>query len=119
MSVALVLGLACIVARGPLVLHVTPFAEHCVRQAVGLALQKVAPSGCAAVYGEFTLPGGGSPQAALNQMGIGAAELLEKLVFFDGTADRVCRQGRAMLTTTPGSHVIFVCPGFARLHLQN
>jgi hypothetical protein len=103
----------------PLVLHVSPFAETCVRRAVDLALAKLAAPGCAEVYDDFQLPRGGTPRTALDKMGIGPMQLLERLVFFDGSAERGCRQGRAMLRSTPGSFVILVCPGFARLQLEN
>jgi hypothetical protein len=46
-------------------------------------------------------------------------ELLESLVFIDGSWDGVCRKGRAALTTAPGSRVIHVCPGFTQLQLRD
>jgi hypothetical protein len=135
MDVALGLGVALLLAGGPgngaartppgsgelrpLVLNVSPFAESCVRRAVDLAVGKLQQPGCADVYNDFQLPNGETPQTVLDEMGIGPAQLLERLVFFDGSTDRVCLQGRAVLTTTPGSHVIYVCPGFPLLHLQN
>lgn len=135
MDVALGLGVALLLARGPgsaaagratgseelrpLVLHVSPFAESCVRRAINLAVAKLQQPGCADVYSDFHLPRGGTPETVLERMRIGPVQLIERLVFFDGSTDRVCLQGRAVLTTTPGSHVIYVCPGFPLLHLQN
>ena len=40
-------------------------------------------------------------------------------MFMDGGRDPVCRTGRAVLTTSPGSRVIRVCTGFARFQLQH
>jgi hypothetical protein len=47
------------------------------------------------------------------------AELLETLVFFDGSREPVCGLGRSALTTKPGSRVIWVCPSFTALHLSD
>ena len=105
--------------RLPLVLHLSPFAERCVRRAVDLAVARLAQPGCPDVYDDFTLPDGSTPQAVLHRQGIAPTQLVERLVFIDGSADRVCRQGRAALTTTPGNHVVYVCPLFVALHVRN
>jgi len=96
----------------------TRFNETIVRRAVDLAVAKLALPGCAKVYDDFRLPGGGTPRRELDRMGIGPAEFLERLVFVDGSHDRLCRVGLAALTATPGSRRIRVCPGFARFQLR-
>jgi hypothetical protein len=90
-----------------------------VRRALDLALAKLAFPGCSRVYADFKLPQGGTPQDALDRMGIGPEELLERLVFTDGSRDPVCGSGRAVLTTTAGRTVIRVCPGFSELCTQD
>jgi hypothetical protein len=97
----------------------TVLGEATVRRAIDLALAKLARPGCPGVYGDFELPNGGTPQSELDGMGIGPEEWLESLVFSDGGQDPICRTGRAVLTTTPGSRVIRVCPGFARFQLRD
>jgi hypothetical protein len=89
--------------------------QGAVRRALDLAIAKLALPGCPAVYADFELPGGGTPKDRLDRLGIPAEEFLETLAFTDGTREPVCRRGRAALTTKPGTGVIFVCPGFARL----
>ena len=102
-----------------LLVHLSPFSETAVRGAIDLALAKLARPGCGDIYGDFELPHGETPRKVLDRMGIGPDELLERLVFIDGTSDRGCRSGLAGLITTPGSHVISVCPRFIELQLRN
>jgi hypothetical protein len=71
------------------------------------------------VYSDFELEGGGTPQDELDRLGMAPAELLETLVFFDGSREPVCGRGRAALTTKPGSRIIWVCPSFIELHLSH
>jgi hypothetical protein len=86
-----------------------------VRLGLGLALQRLDRPGCSAIYDEFQLPDGCTPRCELDRRRIGPRELLKTLVFADGSGDPVCYNGRALLTTTPGSLLIHVCPGFARV----
>jgi len=127
LSVALVL-IACsptVSAQGQesprhaLFVHLSPFTGTAVRLAIDLALSKLTRPGCADVYGDFELPDGSTPRAVLDRMRMRPEEFLESLVFIDGSADHVCRNGLAALTATPGSHVIYVCPGFAQFQLRN
>ena len=99
--------------------NLTALDEATVRRAIDLALAKLARPGCPGVYDDFELPNGGTPRSELDRIGIGPEEWLESLVFIDGSRDPVCRIGRAVLTTTPGSRVIRVCPGFARFQLRD
>jgi hypothetical protein len=105
--------------RHALMVNLTVLSEATVRRAIDLALAKLAQPGCPSVYEEFELPNGGTPRSELDRIGIGPEEWLESLVFFDGSRDPVCRIGRAVLTTTPGSRAIRVCPGFAQFQLRN
>jgi hypothetical protein len=103
--------------RHALMVNLTALGEATVRRAIDLALAKLARPGCPGVYEDFELPNGGTPRHELERIGIGPEEWLESLVFIDGSRDPICRIGRAVLTTTPGSRVIRVCPGFARFQL--
>jgi hypothetical protein len=86
-----------------------------IRLGLQVALETLNQPGCSAIYEEFRLPDGCTPRCELDRRRIGPQELLKTLVFADGSGDRVCSNGRALLTTTPGSLLIHVCPGFARL----
>ncbi len=105
--------------RHALMVNLTVLGEATIRRAFDLAIAKLARPDCPSVYEDFALPNGGTPRRELDRMGIGPEEWLESLVFIDGGRDPVCRIGRAVLTTTPGSRVIRVCPGFARFQLRN
>ena len=105
--------------RHALMVNLTVLGEATVRRAIDLALAKLAWPGCPRVYEDFELPNGGTPRSELDRIGIGPEEWLESLVFIDGSRDPVCRIGRAVLTTTPGSQVIRVCPGFAQFQLRD
>jgi hypothetical protein len=110
---------ASVAGRQALMLKLTPLTERTVRRALDFALSKLGRPGCSQIYEDFELPNGGTPRRELDRLGIGPEDLLESLVFMDGGRDPVCRNGRAVLTTTPGSRVIRVCPGFARLQFQH
>jgi hypothetical protein len=105
--------------RHALIVNLTVLGEATIRRAIDLALAKLARPGCPGVYEDFELPNGGTPRRELERIGIGPEEWLESLVFIDGSRDPICRIGRAVLTTTPGSRVIRVCPGFARFQLRD
>ena len=105
--------------RQALMLNLKPFDQGTVRRALDLALAKLALPGCPQVYADFQLPKGDTPQDELNRLGIGPEEFLETLVFIDGAREPICQIGRAVLTTTPGSRVIRVCPGFARFQIRD
>ena len=90
-----------------------------MRRALDFALVEAWSTGLLQIYEDFELPDGSTPRRELDRLGIGPEDLLESLVFMDGGRDPVCRNGRAVLTTTPGSRVIRVCPGFARLQFQH
>ena len=92
--------------------------ETTVRRAVDLALAKLLLPGCSDVYDDFILPKGGTPRSELDRMGIGPAEYVQRLVFVDGSRDPLCRTGQAVLTATPGSWIIRVCPSFAGFQLR-
>lgn len=102
-----------------LFLNLKPLDQGTVRRALDLALATLASPGCPQVYADFTLPDGGTPQDKLERMGIGPEDLLETLVFTDGSREPVCQMGRAVLTTTPGSRVVSVCPSFAQFQIKN
>lgn len=103
------------VEKHALILRLSPFGQAALRRAIDLALAKLARPECSSVYEDFTLQNGVTPRGILQGLGMTPSELLESLVFIDGSWDGVCRKGRAALTTTPGSRVIHVCPGFALL----
>jgi len=105
--------------RHALMVNLTALSEATVRRAIDLALAKLARPGCPSVYEDFELPNGGTPRSELDRIGMGPEEWLESLVFIDGSRDPVCRIGRAVLTTTPGSRMIRVCPGFAQFQLRD
>jgi hypothetical protein len=107
------------VKRHALILRLSPFGQAALRRAIDLALAKLAAPECSRVYEDFTLQNGVTPRRILDGLGMTASELLESLVFIDGGWDGVCRRGRAALTTTPGSRVIHVCPGFPQLQLRD
>jgi len=107
------------VEKHALILRVSPFGQAALRRAIDLALAKLAGPECSSVYEDFTLQNGVTPRRILEGIGMTPSELLESLVFIEGSWDRVCRMGRAALTTTPGSRVIHVCPGFAQLQLRD
>jgi len=86
-----------------------------VRLAVDLAIGKLARPGCSSIFEDFELPDGRTPRSELDRLGLHPDALVKSLVFVNGSRDPVCRNGRAVLTTTPGSRLIRVCPGFAQL----
>jgi len=90
-----------------------------VRLAVDLAIGKLARPGCSSIFEDFELPDGRTPRSELDRLGLHPDALVKSLVFVNGSRDPVCRNGRAVLTTTPGSRLIRVCPGFARLQFQD
>ena len=102
-----------------LILMPTPFGQTVVRYALNLAEAKLDRPGCRDIYAQFVLQDGGTPQGVLDAMGIEPRSLLEHLVFMDGSHEAVCAAGRAGLTTSPGSFVIFVCPQFTQLYVHN
>ena len=106
------------VEKHALILRLSPFGQAALRRAIDLALAKLAGPECSSVYGDFTLQNGVTPRHVLDGLGMTPSELLESLVFIDGGWDGVCQKGRAALTTTPGSRVIHVCPGFAQLEAR-
>jgi hypothetical protein len=97
------------------VLHLTFDEQKTLRMGLHIALARLKRPGCAAVFQDFILPDGRTVQSELDRRQIGPEELLRSLVFADGSGAAVCRNGRASLITTPGSVLIRVCPGFARL----
>jgi len=103
------------VSRRAVMFKLAPIDQRAVRRAIDLARAKLALPGCPQVYEDFALPNGDTPQRELERMGIGPEEFLETLVFTDGSRESACRTGPAFLRTTPGSGLIRVCPGFARL----
>jgi len=106
-------------SRRAILLKLKPLDEGTVRRALDLALAMLASPGCSQVYSEFLRPDGKTPQDELDRMGIGPEEFLESLVFTDGSRETVCRRGRAALTATPGSTLIYVCPLFAEFQIAN
>lgn len=108
-----------VVEKHALILRLSPFGQAALRRAIDLALAKLAAPECSSVYEDFTLQNGATPRRVLEGLGMTPSELLESLVFIDGSWDGVCRKGRAALTTTPGSRVIHVCPGFAQLQSRD
>ena len=124
-AAAVVLGLAAGsapaggVRRQAFMLNLKPLEQGTVRRALDLALAALASPGCPAVYSDFELPEGGTPQDELDRRGIGPEEFLETLVFTDGSREPVCGMGTAALTTNPGTGLIFVCPLFARLQIRS
>jgi hypothetical protein len=106
-------------ARYRLLLNLTPFNQGIVRSAIDLALARLARPGCPLVYQDFELPNGGTPQTELDRLGIRPEDLLENLLFADGSRLPTCEIGRAALTTTAGSRVIHICPNFAQLHVRD
>ena len=101
--------------RPGLMLNLTFPDRMAVGRAVDLALARLARPGCSRIFEDFTLPDGRTPRRELDRLGIEPEALVRSLVFVDGGWDPVCRNGRAVLTTTPGSRVIRVCAGFSRL----
>jgi len=112
-------GGQAVAPRRAFMLRLSAFDQGTVRRALDLARAKLVSPGCAQIYADFGLPGGGTAQDALAGLGIVPEEFLETLVFTDGSGEPVCRMGRAMLTTRPGTSMIFVCPGFARFQIRN
>ena len=107
------------VARRAILLKLKPLDEGTVRSALDLALAMLASPDCPGVYSDFRRPDGRTPQDELERMGIGPEEFLESLVFTDGSREAVCREGRAVMTATPGRTLIYVCPGFADFQLRS
>jgi hypothetical protein len=100
---------------GPMMLHLTFTARQSVRRGVTLALARLSRPGCSNIFADFRFPDGRTPRSELDRLGIEPAALVKSLVFVDGSGDPVCGNGRAVLTTTPGSKLIRVCPGFAQV----
>jgi hypothetical protein len=96
-------------------LNLTFEDQIAVRMGLHSALARLKRPGCAAVFQEFVLPDGRTAQGELDHRQIGPEKLLESLVFSDGNRASACHNGRSLLITTPGSPLIRVCPGFARL----
>ena len=107
------------VEKHALILRLSPFGQAALRRAIDLALAKLSRPECSGVYEDFRLQNGVTPRRVLDGLGMTPSELLESLVFIDGSWDGVCRKGRAALTTTPGSRVIHVCQGFAQLQSRD
>ena len=102
-----------------LMLNLKPFDQGTVRRALDLAVAALALPGCSQVYADFELPSGGTPQDKLDRKGMGPEEFLETLVFIDGSREPVCRTGRAVLATHPGTGLVLVCPSFAAFQIGN
>jgi hypothetical protein len=106
-------------SHSALILGFSPPDRTTVRRAVDTAIRKLALPGCSDIYADFELAQGGTPRDALDRRGMTPAELLESLVFVEGSRERLCRTGPSALTMTPGSHVVSVCPQFVQLQLRN
>jgi hypothetical protein len=121
---AVVIGLAAGSAadvgatRRAFLLHLKPMDQGTVRRALDLALAMLESPGCSQVYSDFELPEGGTLQDELDKRGIRPEELLETLVFTDGSREPVCGMGTAALTTKPNTGLIFVCPLFSPLQIR-
>jgi hypothetical protein len=102
-----------------IMVNLRPLEKGTVRRALDLALAMLASPQCSEVYSEFRRPDGRTPQDELERMGIGPEELLERLVFTDGSREPVCRQGLAVMAATPGRSLILVCPSFADFQFHN
>ena len=102
--------------HGPALTPNLMFADRqSVQRAVYLARAKLARPSCAAIFEEFLLPDGRTVQSELDRRGIGPQELVQSLLFVDGTRATACQNGGSVLITTPGSLLIRVCPGFAQV----
>jgi hypothetical protein len=82
------------VEKHALILRLSPFGQAALRRAIDLALAKLTGPECPGVYEDFTLQNGVTPRHVL-EGSMTPSELLESLVFIDGSWDRVCRMGRS------------------------
>jgi hypothetical protein len=97
------------------VLHLTFDQQKTLRLGLHVALARLKQPGCAAVFQDFLLRDGRTAQSELDRRRISPGELLERLVFADGSRAAACHNGPTFLFTTPGSPLIRVCPRFSRL----
>jgi len=97
------------------VLDLTFDARRTVRTGLDVAIARLKRQGCAAIFQDFRLPDGRTAQSELDRRRISPRELLESLIFADGSPSPACDHGPTFLFTTPGSPLIGVCPRFSRV----
>lgn len=89
-----------------------------VGRALGSAARSLGDPECEALLDEFADASGQPLRAALQAAGVGAAEYLEEIFFYDAP-QRLCETS-SLAVTIPGSRVVLVCgPRFVRQMASN
>jgi hypothetical protein len=90
-------------------LDLGPFYARAVGLAVDGAARRLQRPECRQILGDFRDKAGVPLQTRLDALGIGAPDYLGRLIFTDGFGHRLCREGRTLALTAPGSRVVYVC----------
>jgi hypothetical protein len=90
-----------------------------LQEAGRAAAARLADSGCARVFSDFTDEGGRTLQQRLDAMGRSGRDQLQGVYFYDGVNRHGCQRGRTLAVTEPGSVVVHVCPRFVLSQRQD
>jgi hypothetical protein len=83
--------------------------SRAVTRAVEVAHDKLARPDCGRVLGEFNDRSGRPLTVQLDALGLSAPDYLRRLVFYDGSRHRPCRDPDVHAFTSPGSRIVYVC----------
>jgi len=122
---AMVLALAVGRASGqqdePLAVRVRlreALAASAVRRAVEGAGRRLQDPKCRAVLSDFADAAGRSLQSRLDERGLAAHAYLARLLFYDGSEQKVCSARGILAATEPGHSVVHICAEQFRRSLQ-
>lgn len=91
-----------------------------VRLSVAGARRRLQDPACRALLAEFWSLSGRPIQAELEDQGQTVDAFLARLLFYDGSEERVCASQRILAATEPWSRVVLICArSFTRIHKRN
>lgn len=97
----------------------SPFDQELASRAVRRAAQLLERPACRELLGELRDRRGRPLQSALDGLGLTPeAYLRDYVLFYDGSRQRGCRDGRTLACTEPESRVVYLCPRFMRRELE-
>ena len=96
------------------------YSANVVRAALRGASQRLEKPRCQDVVSEFEDVEGRPLEESLEKLGMAADAYLLGLLFYDGSANKVCKIRSVLAFTAPGSRVVYVCPEqFRQEYFQN